>query len=68
MISLKVSEIQYLSGIELRIDLFSVSHDVFQYFKALQCSKDNFASLWHILNPTNCLKTSIYVPFQAVGE
>ena len=40
MISLKVSEIQYLSGIELRIDLFSVSHDVFQYFKALQCSKD----------------------------
>ena len=33
MISLKVSEIQYLSEIELRIDLFSVSHDIFQYFK-----------------------------------
>lgn len=40
MISLKVSEIQYLSEIELRIDLFSVSHDIFQYFKALQCFKD----------------------------
>ena len=40
MISLKVSEIQYLSEIEQRIDLFYVSHDIFQYFKALQCFKD----------------------------